>query len=294
MDRPKSLQPGGVQSLLSQHKWLPTSRIRTRRSCCVRTDPTRKYSGYLQSISCAAREYGLYVVINLQERVDCASSEDHCPRGRPFLPLHTATACSIAKAAWWRANRKYNPFNEAGTNDHRRARGRHLRHGLRRALRHLHLLRRALNEAPAMSFVRDDRQPATSPPGRTRPTSTSSWPATATISRRAAAAAVYAAERGPLKIYNPRRTSNALSVVEVPKLDGLTRCSAGALQLRARLQAGPRCRPSRSCTCRIARRWWPSRFRDYLDVYTTKLLEPEGTSHIKRPSAIADSAATFI
>ncbi|CAB0027936.1 unnamed protein product [Trichogramma brassicae] len=150
------LQSGG-RRVSSGHEWRRRRHDRPgqcqqlpydHQRCSLARDTCRAYRAPHAST-------GLYVVINLQERVDCASSEDHCPADG-FL-LYNSNWCSIAKAAWWRATAS--TIRSRGRHQrHRRARGRHLRHGLRRALRHLHLLRRA--ERGARHVVRARRSGA--------------------------------------------------------------------------------------------------------------------------------------
>ncbi|CAB0027937.1 unnamed protein product [Trichogramma brassicae] len=247
------------------------------------------------TISCAAREYGLYVVINLQERVDCASSEDHCPADG-FL-LYNSNCVFDRKGRVVARYRKYNPFNEAGTNvtaapevatfdtDF----------GVRFGT---FICFDVLNEAPAMSFVRDDRVRDVvftthwfnELPFLDASQHFAAWSYAADVNFLVAGysddltssggSGVYAGRRGPLKIYNPRRTSNALSVVEVPKLDGPYPLLGRELFSYEHVY-------KQAEVSTITELYLPNRtsmvaepFRDYLDVYTTKLLEPEGTSHI--------------
>ncbi|XP_014238419.1 vanin-like protein 3 [Trichogramma pretiosum] len=263
----------------------------------VLCDTDSKYSSYLQSISCAAREYGLYVVINLQERVDCASSEDHCPADG-FL-LYNSNCVFDRKGRVVARYRKYNPFNEPGTNvtAEPEVATFDTDFGVRFGT---FICFDVLNEAPAMSFVRDNRVRDVvftthwfnELPFLDASQHFAAWSYAADVNFLVAGysddltasggSGVYAGRRGPLKIYNPRRTSNALSVVEVPKVDGPYRRPMLGHELFSYEHVYKQAEVST-----ITELYLPNHtsmvaepFRDYLDVYTTKLLEPEGTSHI--------------
>ncbi|XP_058803488.1 vanin-like protein 3 [Phymastichus coffea] len=255
-------------------------------------DTDNKYQTSLQTISCAAREYKMYVVVNHHEHADCPKS--NCAPGN-FL-LYNTNVVFDRKGKVIAKYRKYNLFNEPGTNvtaqpeystfttDFGVTFGQFICFDI-------------VQEKPANFFVRN--------PNVTDIVYSTHWydelPFNDAIQQQAAWAygadvnllasgysdaqtssggsGIYAGKRGPIKIHQPRETSNALVVAKISKLNRQKRIEdvrAGRSFVHVFKQAEI---PTVSGVPLHAPPY-PPYFHDDLRPYTTQLLDPTQGSHI--------------
>ncbi|XP_001603861.2 vanin-like protein 2 [Nasonia vitripennis] len=270
------------------------SRIPGPNETVVLCDTDSKYAKSLQSISCAAREYRMYVAVNHHERVDCDPKKPNCaPDGFLLYNTNVVFDRSGRVAARYR---QYNSLVDDGVNTTSQPEQSIFKTDFGVTFGQFVCVD-LLFQKPATFFASNPNVTDVIfsthwfnyPPFLESTQIQAAWAYAADVNFLASGyndvltasggSGIYAGKSGPIKTYHSSQTSNALLVAEIPKLNRRQRIEdihAGKSTIHKFRQAEV---PTISGIPPKAN--LTTEFRDNLRPYTSALIQTgEASSHI--------------